>query len=71
MPIVIGQTLENRYRIEAPLGQGGMGAVYRAVGRRAEAPVAIVLDVTPNYLPGPVFVHTAAFWTRCRQPLLT
>ncbi len=36
-----GQTLKDRYRIEARLGQGGLGAVYKAFDTRLERPVAI------------------------------
>lgn len=36
-----GQTLGGRYHIEAALGQGGMGTVYRATDVRLERPVAI------------------------------
>jgi serine/threonine protein kinase len=37
---MIGQTL-NRYRIEAKLGEGSMGVVYRALDTRPDRPVAI------------------------------
>lgn len=36
-----GETLQNRYRIERQIGQGGMGAVYVAVDERFDTTVAI------------------------------
>jgi Tol biopolymer transport system component len=50
MPLQTGQVLEQRYRIEALLGQGGMGAVYRAVDLKFNTPVALKenLTVTPD-----------------------
>jgi eukaryotic-like serine/threonine-protein kinase len=38
-----GQLIADRYRIEEPIGQGAMGAVWRAVHVRLESPVAIKL----------------------------
>ena len=41
MPLNTGQLLQNRYRIVTLLGQGGMGAVYRAHDNRLDISVAI------------------------------
>ncbi|WP_428264048.1 protein kinase domain-containing protein [Haliangium sp.] len=38
---VIGRVLDERYRIEAKIGGGGMGQVYRACHLRMEQPVAV------------------------------
>ena len=50
MPLSTGQVLNNRYRIDSLLGQGGMGAVYRAWDWNLDMQVAIKenLDASPR-----------------------
>jgi serine/threonine-protein kinase len=49
MPLTAGQILQGRYRIEQILGQGGMGAVYRAIDLRLNRACAVKenLDTVP------------------------
>jgi len=45
----VGALIEGKYRVDAVIGQGGMGAVYRAWDTRLERPIAIKV-VRPDML---------------------
>ena len=70
MPLAIGQILQNRYRIEALLGQGGFGAVYRAFDLNINFHVAIKenLDASPEAQRQ--FIREAGLLVRLRHPAL-
>jgi serine/threonine protein kinase len=46
--LTTGTVLRRRYKIIAPVGQGGMGAVYRAEDLRLEGRVCAVKEVRPD-----------------------
>ncbi|MBI4854336.1 MAG: protein kinase [Acidobacteria bacterium] len=53
---LVGQTLDNKYRIEKQLGQGGMGAVYMATHIGTLRPVALKV-IAPQFMAYPEFVE--------------
>jgi eukaryotic-like serine/threonine-protein kinase len=52
----IGQVLDDKYRLESLLGQGGMGAVYLATHLGTERYVALKL-ITPQFMRNEEFVE--------------
>jgi len=52
----VGQTLDEKYRLERLLGQGGMGAVYLATHLGTERYVALKL-ITPQFMRNEEFVQ--------------
>lgn len=67
----IGATLAGRYRIDALLGEGGFGRVYRGVSLAGEAPVAIkFLHATASARPDARarFRREALVLSRLRHP---
>jgi hypothetical protein len=70
MSLKIGEVLEGRYRIEALLGRGGMGAVYYATDLRFRTPVALKENcaVTPD--SHKQFAREAELLHRLRHPNL-
>lgn len=60
---LIGQMLEGRYRIDAPIARGGMSMVFRGVDTRLDRPVAIkVMD--PKFASDPQFLSRFEFEAR-------
>ncbi len=54
--VMIGQTLDEKYRIERELGRGGMGTVYLATHLGTERPVAVKI-ISPQFMERPEFVE--------------
>lgn len=60
---MIGQMLEGRYRIDAPIARGGMSMVFRGTDTRLDRPVAIkVMD--PKFASDPQFLSRFEFEAR-------
>ena len=70
MTLTPGTVLENRYRIDALLGEGGMGAVYRAWHLGLDQPVAVKENRMANPASGRQFAREAKMMARLRHPNL-
>src|SRR5437016_8252062 len=53
---LIGQVLDEKYRIDKQLGQGGMGAVYLATHLGTRRPVAVKV-IHPQFMANEEFVE--------------
>src|SRR5438105_15632546 len=53
---LIGQVLDEKYRIDQKLGQGGMGAVYLATHLGTQRPVALKV-ISPEFMANKEFVE--------------
>ena len=70
MSLSTGTVLENRYRIEALLGEGGMGAVYRAWHLGLHQNVAVKENRMASPASGRQFAREARMMARLRHPNL-
>ncbi len=53
---LVGEVLDQKYKIESQLGQGGMGAVYRATHLGTERPVALKV-IMPEFMEEKRFIE--------------
>lgn len=64
--LLTGRTLAGRYLVEAVIGRGGMGAVYRATDERLSRPVAVKVVGTVTNDPGELDHLRARFHREAR-----
>jgi Tol biopolymer transport system component len=70
MPLNVGEVLRDRYRIDALLGQGGMGAVYHATDLTFNTPVAIKENLEATAEAQKQFAREASLLHQLRHPNL-
>ena len=70
MPLSSGQVLRERYRIEDRLGQGGMGAVYRAWDQNLSIPVVVKENLIATQEAQRQFRREAGLLATLRHPNL-
>lgn len=70
MPLSIGLVLNNRYRIDNLLGQGGMGAVYRAWDLNLKMDVAVKVNFAADPEAQRQFEREAGILARLSHPNL-
>jgi serine/threonine protein kinase len=70
MTLSTGQVLQERYRIEGMLGQGGMGAVYRATDLKFGTPAAIKENLAASPEAQRQFSREANLLHQLRHPNL-
>ncbi len=70
MTLSVGQVLENRYRIVSLLGQGGMGAVYRAWDLNLRVPVALKENLDLSLISREQFEREALLLAQLNHPNL-
>jgi eukaryotic-like serine/threonine-protein kinase len=70
MPLSTGQVLNQRYRVDAQIGQGGSGAVYSAWDLNLNTPVAIKEQLFASAQAGQLFTQQARALASLRHPNL-